>query len=97
MPTYQYRCKKCSKEFEEIQKITATALTKCPFCKTKNLVRVIGSSAGLVFKGSGYYLTDYKKSSSASEGKSMKSESNESTKKQSEQSSSKKEKSKPDK
>ncbi len=42
--------------------MTDAALTKCPSCKTKNLSRIIGSGAGLVFKGSGYYLTDYKKS-----------------------------------
>ena len=60
MPTYQYKCKSCGHEFEEVQKFSDDTLTKCPKCKKKSLVRVIGS-AGLVFKGSGFYLTDYKK------------------------------------
>ena len=61
MPTYQYICKKCKHEFEEFQKMSDDAFTKCPSCKTKNLKRMIGSGGPLVFKGSGYYLTDYKK------------------------------------
>ncbi|MBS4028325.1 MAG: zinc ribbon domain-containing protein [Ignavibacteriales bacterium] len=63
MPTYHYRCKKCTHEFEEIQRITAPPLKKCPECKTQNLGRVIGTGTGFVFTGSGYYLTDYKKTS----------------------------------
>ncbi len=59
MPTYAYRCKSCSYEFEEIQKFADKALLTCPSCKKRQLVRLIGS-AGLVFKGSGFYLTDYK-------------------------------------
>ncbi|HTK83033.1 MAG TPA: zinc ribbon domain-containing protein [Bacteroidota bacterium] len=61
MPTYQYRCKSCSYEFEEIQKFSDEALTVCPSCNKPALVRVIGG-AGLVFKGTGFYQTDYKKS-----------------------------------
>jgi putative FmdB family regulatory protein len=60
MPTYAYRCKQCSYEFEEFQRITAEPLVVCPKCKKRSLVRIIGG-AGLVFKGTGFYLTDYKK------------------------------------
>ncbi len=65
MPTYHYRCSSCSHEFEELQSITAEALVECPSCKKPALVRLIGGGAGLVFKGSGFYLTDYKKSSTS--------------------------------
>jgi putative FmdB family regulatory protein len=64
MPTYQYRCKACAHEFEEIQRFAEDALVECPSCHAMALVRVIGG-AGLVFKGSGFYLTDYKNKSSA--------------------------------
>jgi putative FmdB family regulatory protein len=64
MPTYHYRCKACKREFEEIQSMSANPLTKCPSCGKKQLVRLI-SGAGLVFKGSGFYLTDYKKQGSS--------------------------------
>jgi putative FmdB family regulatory protein len=64
MPTYQYRCKKCAHEFEEIQRFADAALVQCPQCKENALVRVIGG-AGLVFKGSGFYLTDYKNKTSS--------------------------------
>ena len=61
MPTYGYKCKSCSYEFEELQRITDEPLVQCPSCKKEMLVRIIGGGAGLVFKGSGFYLTDYKK------------------------------------
>jgi putative FmdB family regulatory protein len=60
MPTYQYRCTACLHEFEEFQSMSDDPLVKCPECKKRKLVRLI-SGAGLVFKGSGFYLTDYKK------------------------------------
>jgi putative FmdB family regulatory protein len=69
MPTYEYRCKKCGHEFEEIQTITAPALTQCPSCQEKSLTRVIGGGAGLIFKGEGFYITDYKKSGKDGEAK----------------------------
>jgi len=62
MPTYQYHCLKCGHELEELQSFTEPPLTKCPACNTDNLVRGIGGGAGLIFKGSGFYLTDYAKS-----------------------------------
>ena len=65
MPTYAFRCKSCNYEFEEFQNISDSPLTECPSCKKQTVVRNIGGGAGLVFKGSGFYLTDYKKSSSS--------------------------------
>ena len=59
MPTYEYRCNSCKHEFEEFQKFSEATLVKCPSCRADALVRIIGG-AGLVFKGSGFYLTDYK-------------------------------------
>jgi putative FmdB family regulatory protein len=68
MPTYAYKCKACKREFEREQKFADDPLVKCPYCKKLKLVRLI-SSSGLVFKGSGFYLTDYKKrSTTESEG-----------------------------
>lgn len=60
MPTYQYQCKACGHELEELQSIKEDPLTLCPNCNTHNLVRVMGTGGGLIFKGSGFYLTDYK-------------------------------------
>ena len=61
MPHYDYECKKCGHRFEAFQQITDKPLTQCPKCQSK-VKRLIGSGAGLIFKGSGFYATDYKKS-----------------------------------
>lgn len=58
MPTYEYECKKC-KIFEIFQNISAPKLTTCPTCGGK-VKRLLGTGAGLVFKGSGFYETDFK-------------------------------------
>ena len=63
MPTYDYRCLKCKKKFERLQRMSEKALTACPYCKGK-VERLIGAGAGLIFKGSGFYQTDYKNKSS---------------------------------
>ena len=60
MPHYQYKCKKCNCEFELMQSITASVKRKCPECKKKKLKRLIGSGSGIIFKGSGFYATDYR-------------------------------------
>ena len=65
MPTYHYRCKSCSYEFEELQRISEEPLKVCPSCKKETVVRILSGGAGLVFKGSGFYQTDYKKSGGA--------------------------------
>jgi putative FmdB family regulatory protein len=61
MPTYAYRCKLCGNQFDEWQKISDEPLVTCPSCNKNSLVRIIDGGAGLIFKGSGFYLTDYKK------------------------------------
>ncbi len=63
MPTYQYQCSACQHGFEELQSIKDEPLTKCPKCKKKKLQRLIGTGAGLLFKGSGFYITDYRSES----------------------------------
>ena len=63
MPTYQYQCSACKPSFEELQSIKDDALTKCPKCKKKKLQRLMGTGAGLLFKGSGFFITDYRSDS----------------------------------
>lgn len=60
MPTYEYECAECGHQFEEFQSITAKALKMCPACGERTLQRLIGSGAGIIFKGSGFYQTDYR-------------------------------------
>ena len=68
MPTYEYQCQSCKRIHETFQTITAKPLTKCPRCKTGKLKRLLGSGSGFLFKGSGFYSTDYR-SKSYREGK----------------------------
>ena len=63
MPTYEYLCENCGHEFEHFQSITADRLGKCPECDKKALKRLIGTGAGVIFKGSGFYETDYRSDS----------------------------------
>jgi putative FmdB family regulatory protein len=63
MPTYDYECDACQHRFEQFQSITAEALRKCPKCGRRKLRRLIGPGAAIVFKGSGFYCTDYRSSS----------------------------------
>jgi putative FmdB family regulatory protein len=64
MPTYEYECPKCGVRFEEFQSMKDAPLTKCPTPKCRGKVkRLIGAGAGLIFKGSGFYITDYRSSS----------------------------------
>ncbi len=60
MPTYDYECTHCGHNFEVFQKMTDPVLTVCPKCKSK-VKRLIGSGSGIIFKGSGFYATDYRK------------------------------------
>lgn len=66
MPTYEYVCDKCGKEFEVFQSMKDDPLKVCTCGKKGKVRRLIGGGAGLIFKGSGFYITDYKKSSSSS-------------------------------
>ncbi|MCD8140274.1 MAG: zinc ribbon domain-containing protein [Planctomycetaceae bacterium] len=61
MPTYEYECEACGHAFEEFQSMSAKPLKKCPQCAKNKLIRLIGSGAGIIFKGSGFYETDYKR------------------------------------
>ncbi|MDO4551302.1 MAG: zinc ribbon domain-containing protein [Planctomycetia bacterium] len=60
MPTYEYKCDACGKTFEELQSITAAPLDTCPLCNQKNVHRLLGTGAGFIFRGTGFYITDYK-------------------------------------
>lgn len=63
MPNYDYECPNCDKKFEIFQNMNAERLTKCPECGKSGLKRLIGSGAGIIFKGSGFYCTDYRSGS----------------------------------
>ena len=63
MPTYDYECDACGHTFEEFQSISADVLVKCPECGKKKLRRLFGTGAAIVFKGSGFYQTDYRSDS----------------------------------
>lgn len=69
MPTYEYLCKSCGHRFDEFQSMSAKELRKCPACKKNGLERLIGAGAGVIFKGSGFYQTDYRSSSYSSDAK----------------------------
>jgi len=60
MPTYDYECKACGKTLEIFQSIKEAPKKKCPSCGKQKLVRLIGAGAGFIFKGSGFYTTDYR-------------------------------------
>ena len=69
MPTYEYVCSKCGHHFEKFQSMRDEPLKKCPKCSKSALKRLIGGGAGLIFKGTGFYITDYKnKAPAKSEG-----------------------------
>jgi putative FmdB family regulatory protein len=63
MPTYDYQCRKCDHTWELFQPITAKPVKKCPECGKQSARRIIGPGAGIIFKGSGFYQTDYRSDS----------------------------------
>lgn len=63
MPTYEYACTKCGHEMEAFQSMKDAPLTRCPACRKPALKRKVGGGAGLIFKGTGFYITDYKNKS----------------------------------
>ena len=63
MPTYGYECDACGHTFDEFQSMSEPALTKCPECGKKKLRRLFGTGAAVIFKGSGFYETDYRSES----------------------------------
>ena len=64
MPTYEYKCNECGYRFEKFQRMTEARLTECPECNGA-VKRLIGAGAGIIFKGSGFYCTDYRKPADA--------------------------------
>jgi len=66
MPTYEYECLNCNYRFEIFQMMTDPFLSECPKCRG-NLRRLIGMGSGIIFKGPGFYATDYRKKSNSSE------------------------------
>jgi len=63
MPTYDYRCKNCEHEFELFQQMSDSVKKKCPECGKLSLQRLIGTGSGVIFKGGGFYQTDYRSDS----------------------------------
>jgi len=69
MPTYEYECQKCGHRFSEFQRIVDPPIKDCPKCTRKGCVeQLISGGSGLIFKGSGFYVTDYKNKSRSSGG-----------------------------
>ena len=68
MPTYQYECEACDHAFEILQSMLDEKLKKCPACDKNELNRLIGAGSGIIFKGSGFYETDYKRKESPKSG-----------------------------
>ena len=60
MPTYEYACAACGHKFEEFQSIMSKPIKRCPKCKKNKVQRLISGGAGFIFKGSGFYETDYR-------------------------------------
>src|SRR2546423_868232 len=60
MPTYEYQCTACGHAFEKFQSIKSAPIKKCPNCGKSKVKRLVGMGAGLLFKGSGFYITDYR-------------------------------------
>jgi len=63
MPTYEYRCSNCGEELETFQKMSDEPLAECPKCKKETLQRIVSGGAGVLYKGEGWYVTDYSKKS----------------------------------
>jgi putative FmdB family regulatory protein len=63
MPTYEYQCDACQHNFDEFQSFSDKPLKKCPKCRKSKLRRVFGAGAAVIFKGSGFYQTDYRSDS----------------------------------
>jgi putative FmdB family regulatory protein len=73
VPTYQYACRACGYEFEIFESITTSPVKICPKCKRKKVKRLISAGGGFIFRGKGFYSTDYRKESSKPDPKEAKS------------------------
>ena len=72
MPSYNYKCLGCKKQFVVFQSMNDEHLKKCKFCESDKIERLISAGSGLIFKGSGFYLTDYNKKNKPNNNKSNK-------------------------
>jgi putative FmdB family regulatory protein len=90
MPTYDYHCKNCDHAFELFQSMSAGVKKKCPECGKLTLERLIGTGAAVIFKGSGFYETDYRSKSYSSDKEADKKAAKESTESKSDKKSEKK-------
>ena len=90
MPTYDYHCKNCEHAFELFQSMSAGVKKKCPACGKMTLERLIGTGAAVIFKGSGFYETDYRSKSYSSDKEADKKAAKESTESKSDKKSEKK-------
>lgn len=70
MPTYDYQCKSCGHEMEVFHSMSATPTVDCPECDTSGMKKQLGTGAGIIFKGSGFYETDFKDKKGAKPGES---------------------------
>jgi putative FmdB family regulatory protein len=61
MPNYEYECRSCGHKFEKFQYMSEQPIKDCPACHKKTVKRLIGTGSGIIFKGSGFYATDYRK------------------------------------
>jgi len=66
MPTYEYECQSCGHKFEKFQNMSAQPIKECPKCRKNSAKRLISAGSGIIFKGSGFYATDYRKDKSGS-------------------------------
>jgi putative FmdB family regulatory protein len=71
MPTYEYICHLCNHRFEHFQNIQAEPIKICPLCNSDKVERILTGGIGLIFKGQGFYITDYKKSRTESKAETM--------------------------
>ena len=79
MPTYDYECSECDHKFELFQQMSDSVKRKCPECGKNRLKRLIGTGAGIIFKGGGFYETDYRSDSYKKSAKADKSQKSDST------------------
>lgn len=66
MPTYNYKCLSCDEMFVVFQSMSEKPISNCKFCSSNRIEKMISAGSGLIFKGSGFYLTDYKQESKKS-------------------------------